>query len=776
MKYLKIFAAFGLGLYSVLEAPGETGVEMSYPFDLEERVKDAVKARKASRFNVIATDFFSRYHRDPAAQPEKKEVEIDETWSLILAEDASPLAVIMSGHFVEFMRDRMGVELGTKKFPRADLSARRDRSILFLDSGGGDPAVLESFTLAVVPEEVRLAGLDQEGLRDGIVKLIDLIGFREAPILPVGEQVYRPRIPVRFGAHGSIRDTVLMGYNGFTVGGTLYAVSTSSAIPELVGWQRPGALKAALEEAREARQYGMRIYFDFEIGRKLAHDGPVFLAHPEIRGAETLWGNVLCTQHPLVKRYLTETVEGIFRADPDLDGVSFIIGGEGFYHCFMRPKSASQGHTNCERCEALGAEAVVADLVNTFVAAARRINPKAEVVAWLYSAHVWSADPAQEAFIAMLKPGAAIRTDIVKDDVMIKPNGLEKILWDYSIDLIGPGQRSMKQIEACRKAGISIQFLTMSEDSVEYPALPHIPCMDRWVDRGKAVVEYGLTGVLGSHFGTYEASSASEVYKNLWWDPAPGKEEFLQRLATRLAGPEAAPHLRKAWKLVSDAMDFSTQVGNYYIGPHYLGPAHPMCADPEAKLPNVFYGSRSGRPPAPTFFSSPQLTGAKAAPEVVIEYQARMTELLSGAVTEMEIARPQVPGRKMLMFDAEESAIRWFYHTARTERNFSKSCLLRDRLLELAAGEKLRDEQRKEAEELYVRWREVLEDEKANTGEAIPVLENDIRLDFYKRKDSVIFPHGGDMMRVKLQLLERETDVFLPRVARHCGLNPNDAK
>ena len=37
------------------------------------------------------------------------------TWALILAENASPLAVIMSGHFVEFMRARMGVELGTKR-------------------------------------------------------------------------------------------------------------------------------------------------------------------------------------------------------------------------------------------------------------------------------------------------------------------------------------------------------------------------------------------------------------------------------------------------------------------------------------------------------------------------------------------------------------------------------------------------------------------------------------------------------------------------------------
>jgi hypothetical protein len=758
------------GWYAFSAQCGGNQLEMSYPFDPEQRVKEAVQAREAGRFHALTHDFFSRYNHDLAAKPGAQEVGIDESWSIVLAEDAGSLAETMSGHFAQFMRERMGVALGTEKVPHTELAGCRDRAILFLESGGGDPSVAESFTLAVTLEAVRLAGLDPAGLRDGIVKLIDVIGFREAPILSRGEQVYRPRIPVRLGAHGSTRDTVLMGYNGYAVGGTLYAVSTSRAIPELVERQRPGALQAALETAREARHYGMRIFFDIETGRPMTENDPVFQAHPEIRGAKTHWGNVLCTQHPLVERYLAETVEGIFRAEPELDGISLIVGGEGFYHCFMRPDGVPRGHTNCERCEAKGAETVVAELVNSLVAAARRVNPDAEVIAWLYSAQVWSADPAQEAFIRLLKPGAAIRTDVVKDERMIKPGGLEKILWDYSIDLIGPGERSLKQIEACRRAGISIHFLTMCEDSVEYPWLPHIPCMDRWVDRSEAVAECGATGVIGGHFGTYAASSASEVYKNLWWDPAPEKQEFLQRFAARLAGAKAGPHLRAAWKHSSVAMEFSTQVGDYYHGPHFLGPAHPMCADPDAELPEIFYGSCMGRTHVPAFITSPKLTGAKAPPEVVIDYHRRMTDALADAVAEMEIAGPLVPERNRLMFDAEETSMRWFYHTTRTERNFNESCLLRDPLLSFASREQRTDEQISEATVQLTRWREVLENEAANTSDAIPVLEKDLRLDFYKRKDSVIYPHGSDMVRVKLQLLDREINQFLPEVARRCGV------
>lgn len=672
---------------SLLPSYAKAATEMDYDFNVQQREKEAAEARATSRFAVLLTDYFSRYNRDDNARAEINDIQVDENWKILLADDADPLAVLMSHHFVEFMGNRMGVPLNTKRKPRTKLSTPADRTIVFAETGGGDPHVPESFALAVTPAEIRLTGQDPAGFRDGIVKLIDLFGFRESPILPLGKEVYRPKIPIRFGAHGSARDNILMGYNAFTVGGTLYASSTSRAISELIGRQRPGALQAALDSAKEARRYGMKIYFNIESSGRLAPDDPIYQAHPEIRGAKTHWSTVLCTQHPLVKRYLSETVEGILRADPGLSGISFIVGGEAFYHCFMRPEDSERGHTNCKRCEEVGAKAVVADLCNSLAEAVRRVNPSAEVHAWLYSAYVWSADPAQEAFIALLKPGTAIRTDVVKDELMIKPGGVRKTLWDYSIDLIGPGTRANKQLEACNRAGIPIHFLTMSEDSVEYPGVPHYPCMDRWFDRGESLAVCGASGVLGSHFGNYDASSASEVFKHLWWDPSPGKEEFLQRFASRLAGTRAGPYLRKAWKHVSDAFDHSTQIGDYYFGPHHIGPAHPMCADLEAELPRVFYGTSSGKPLRPVFKKSPTLTMAEASPEVVIAYSRRMKESLELAIAELAAAKPLVPERCRLMFEAEESVTRWFYHTVRTEANFNESCLLRDHLLALAMKE-----------------------------------------------------------------------------------------
>jgi hypothetical protein len=37
-----------------------------------------------------------------------------------------------------------------------------------------------------------------------------------------------------------------------------------------------------------------------------------------------------------VKRYLTESVANLLDAAPQLSGVVIIVGGEGFYHCYMR--------------------------------------------------------------------------------------------------------------------------------------------------------------------------------------------------------------------------------------------------------------------------------------------------------------------------------------------------------------------------------------------------------------------------------------------------------
>ena len=188
--------------------------------------------------------------------------------------------------------------------------------------------------------------------------------------------------------------------------------------------------------------------------------------------------HILCTESPLVRQYISETVKGIFQALPGLSGIGVIIGGEEFHHCFMRPYAVEKGHTTCPRCEALGHDTVVANLCNYMADAARQINPAAEVFAWPYSAaHVWSiGDPAQLGFIRKLKPGVALFTDIVKDDTVSKPEGVNKLLWDYSIDLPGPGKLAQQQLKACHDQGIPIHFKSEPELAFEASRLPGLPC------------------------------------------------------------------------------------------------------------------------------------------------------------------------------------------------------------------------------------------------------------------------------------------------------------
>ena len=143
---------------------------------------------------------------------------------------------------------------------------------------------------------------------------------------------------------------------------------------------------------------------------------------------------------------------------------------------------------------------------------------------------------------------------------------------------------------------------------------------------------------------------------------------------------------------------------------------------------------------------------------------------MTSAAGEIADAEPLVKPTDRLSFEAEASPLRWFYHTARTEANFYESCQLRDQLLAFAGRPR---EEKTTAEitrmrPVYDRWCAVLLDEKANAAEALPVMEKDMRLDFHYGGDHT-FSHGAEMIRAKLQILEKEIDEFLPSLARRCG-------
>ena len=224
----------------------------------QSRARETVAAYDACRFSFLSKDYFARFTRDPAVVPNDGEVLLSANWKIAIPEDAQPLTRIMAEHLAEFLAGRMRIDLAIEPLPRDRLMQSNDGSVVLSDSGGGDVGVEESFTLTVEQQHVVVLGRDVAGLRDGVVKLVDLMGARQGPILPRGERVYRPRVAVRLGVVpwlGSYRDLVFMGHNAVLVNTyfegeeSLFALSTSDAIPELNTLRRPEVLARLIRTA-----------------------------------------------------------------------------------------------------------------------------------------------------------------------------------------------------------------------------------------------------------------------------------------------------------------------------------------------------------------------------------------------------------------------------------------------------------------------------------------------------------------------------------------------
>jgi hypothetical protein len=757
----------------------------------KEEYNAIVAARHAEKEALLAQcpyvklrdDLFARYVLDPEAVANEGDVVVDASWAIVQPRPDNPVAVKMGAMLARFMQEVM--ELNVSVVGSVPAEASYGGLILLDTQGGGQEGISESFTVTVAPGRIRVAGIDTPGLRDGVVRLIDFFGFRMAPFLQPQDITYTPRIAMRRSASVPGHDkTVLLGSNAVGVGGgELYAYSTSDAIPELAVRRAAGQLESFAKAAKAATDAGLDAHAHFGIRTKFPKDDPVLKAHPEIRGSLTWSADGeynLCTEHPLVQQYLEETIEEVFQGAPDLQGIEIIIGGENFYHCFMRPYPQEKGHTNCPRCEAIGPDIVVSNLVNNLAKAARRANPNAVVEAWPYSAvSLWSADAYQTGLIKRLGPGTAILTEAVKDTTIEKPFGIQKLLWDYSIDLIGPSERAMRQIELCNDQGIPTTVLSMYEMSFEAPLLPEIPCMNRWAARADALAGSSADGVYLWKMGPYSGGFSSEIYKHFMWNPAPDQDELLSKLAARVAGFKAGPIMREAWRNVSEAIGWSPEIATYYKGPLYLGPAHPMIADKTAEVPELFDGYylflaemklSDGLKAHPTYFVD--APGGRQVEAFCKSYD-KMKDHLARANAELDKAIPLVPEQNRVLFESQAYPIRWLYASVRTQSNFSRSCLIRDELIPLSQEKSLTAEKRARATELYAEWRAILLDELENTHAAAPIARADVRLDFYYRGDHM-FNHLWDMVDAKASLLEREIEEFLPSVAARCGVDTTE--
>ncbi len=485
--------------------------------------------------------------------------------------------------------DRMGCA-------RSSRAATRLRLAKQAVPGGG--AVID-----VAPAGIDIACTDLHGAWRAIVRLEHEMAWRHAPILPAGRIVLPPpaaeRITTSLFAAGLedpadphaytapyLRSMAHYGYDGFFLYINLWDYTASRILPEMNAPRAGQKLAALAALAGRAEAAGLKIYL-LPAAPGLPADHPALQAHPAAAGGTvgSARRRALCPCAPAVRAFYAEQLERLCSIRPALGGLIFIIGGEGFRHCYSTPIPRTERVTNCPRCARRGPAKALAPMFNAMTAAIRRAAPETRAVYWPYSSIIWQVKShgayrweEDLALIRQLDRRAVWMLEIEKDaPASIAGVGPTQV-YDYSIQYIGPSPKFKLERQAARRRGLPIAVKTETTQTIELFALPYIPVMGRWAARREAIRRTAPALIMDTWRlnGFWQAPSVELAY----WQAEPHNftpDRALRRVACRLYGARAADAALRAWSDFSAAWETShARYGTYWDGPLVLGPAHPF--------------------------------------------------------------------------------------------------------------------------------------------------------------------------------------------------------
>ena len=467
------------------------------------------------------------------------------------------------------------------------------------------------------PEAITIEGGDLAGVWAGIAWLEWEMRTRRGPFLPVGEITRHAAWPVQisqgpWGGNYSVPDFspeflsddafrlyAHFGVNNMMIYGDLLCYTQSAILPELNFPTADANLAMLADAAQRAARYGVQFSY-VVVGPKLRPEHPVFQAHPTARGSGVSFGDgamhCLCSSDEVVLAFYREQFTRLLTAAPELGGFTFIIGGESMYHCHMW-RGHGKNFTPCPRCGAEKAEVTIGNLLAEIRRAVDAVQPQAYVTAWAYNVWGWER-PDREALVRALPDGVAFYHHLEKDQ-WLRKDGYEKHAWDYSVDFTGPSDDMRRLAPIARATGHPLFVKTETGIGLEVFQFPYVTGMQRLAEKWRQVRELRPAGVQQSwlFFGMCGSRAEELGFWAAYRDDL-SADEFLRRMAVRDFGPAATDNVLASWELMSSALGHipclclgpAHLALVYYIGPSFLGPAHPLVPREDDPIPEVFHG------------------------------------------------------------------------------------------------------------------------------------------------------------------------------------------
>ncbi|WP_158606611.1 glycoside hydrolase family 20 zincin-like fold domain-containing protein [Paenibacillus ginsengarvi] len=502
--------------------------------------------------------------------------------------------------FVERFAKRLERKWGISPATQEDAAASGDDTEISLHIVPDSSLLGESHRIEVTPHRIRIESVDEPGLLRGLQWLERQMDERGGPFVRLGRTERLTKIDLRyiysfFAVYGDplidpeldpYPDDLLerlsdIGVNGIWLQSVLYNLIPWEEAPELSdGWEK--RLEGLRKLTERAADYGIGVYLYYNEPRAMPL--PFYDTRPDWKG-HTHMGLMAsrCTSRPEVQQYLWESTARLFREVPGLAGLFTITMSENLTNCYSH---APGGKTECPRCSQRPRAEVIAEVNRCIAEGAFSAKPDARIVCWTWG-WTWSEEEVAHA-ISLLPDGVRLMSNS-EDRMPTNVAGVPGSVSDYSISIVGPGERARHNWSAAAARGLATAAKVQLNNTWECSAVPFLPVFDLVEEHLSNLEQSGISGLMLSWtLGGYPSLSlelASEYYWDTTSETADGQQTALERgKAPRLRakfGEHAGGAIAEATSLFSQAFrEFPFQIGVAYTAPQNFGPSNLLYLEP----------------------------------------------------------------------------------------------------------------------------------------------------------------------------------------------------
>jgi len=554
---------------------------------LKKHFPSPVETSTASPFDFLH-DFGYPLQITAGIKPiEADDIVINQAWQIVYPQSSNKVR-----KFAEYFAQRFAQQWQETIAVTSD-AARKNTIELKLDPVPSLSS--ESHEIIIQPDRVCITAVDEEGLLRGLQWIERQMSLRGGPRLKPQTVNRRTRFELRliYSYSAVYGDPLLepeldpypdellarlssLGVNGIWLHAVLYQLFPWEKTPDLSDhWEE--RIKNLRKLVARAANFGIGVYLYFNEPRAMPLS--FFARFPELKGHTLEEQAALCTSCDDAKAYLRNGVSHLFEQVPDLAGLFTITMSENLTNCYSK---ASHLTTNCPRCAKRTPQEVVSEVNQLIVDGAHSAKPDAQIICWTWGyarGAGWSREMLDEAILAFPQDVALMCTS--EEDIPFNIAGVPGRVLDYSMSIVGPGERSEQSWAVGRERGMTTVAKVQLNTTWECAAVPYLPAMDLVEEHLRKLAESKVDGLMLSWtLGGYPSLNL-ELASDYFWEENKGIIVDSEEFSKRLFGSRAFAFVTEAWTYFSQALrEFPFHLGVLYYAPQNIGPANLLYLEP----------------------------------------------------------------------------------------------------------------------------------------------------------------------------------------------------